>query len=271
MTWNPGLTKLQQILSELYPTASRSAEIVMKAQLRAGRIDFSGASLDRWHSILEEADKHEKVLAIVSVAAEEYEAREDELAGAEQEYLLRLEQPTPPEAEIPETSTPAVSPSATTISPTAVRDLLLAAFTAEDLRRLFLYTSNDKLRPLVQRFGSRAGLADMVDETIEYCQPRLLFPDLLSEVKQANPRQYDRFEPLLQGQSAATTPASGIPVSEQRAMLEQELAQRQRNLNRLRAKKAVYAAGEEPLSLLNQIDAELQEIDRIQGELAGLS
>jgi hypothetical protein len=111
----------------------------------------------------------------------------------------------------------------------------------------------------------------MVDETIEYCQSRLLCPDLLDEVKQANPRQYARFEPQLQGQGTATTPASGISVSEQRAMLEQELAQHQRNLNRLRARKAVYAAGEEPLSLLNQLDHEEQEIRRVEADLRALA
>jgi hypothetical protein len=53
-------------------------------------------------------------------------------------------------------------------------------------------------------------------------------------------------------------------------MLERELAQHQRNLARLRAQKAVYAAGEEPLSLLNQIDVEEREIARVQAELAAL-
>jgi hypothetical protein len=37
-----------------------------------------------------------------------------------------------------------------------------------------------------------------------------------------------------------------------------------------RAKKAVYAAGEEPLSLLDQIDHEEQGIQHIQEELDGL-
>jgi hypothetical protein len=54
---------------------------------------------------------------------------------------------------------------------------------------------------------------------------------------------------------------------ENRTAMEQELAQHQRNLNRLKAKKAVYAAGEEPLSLLNQIDAEEREIQRLQAQL----
>jgi hypothetical protein len=98
-----------------------------------------------------------------------------------------------------------------------------------------------------------------------------LLPDLLREVRQANPRQYARFEPLLQGPSPQEHPRAAFDPGEQRELLEQELAQHQRNLARLRAKKAVYAAGEEPLSLLNQIDAEMREIQRVEAELARLA
>jgi len=41
----------------------------------------------------------------------------------------------------------------------------------------------------------------MVEKVVLYCQKQDVLPNLLSEVKQANPRQYARFEPLLQGQS----------------------------------------------------------------------
>ena len=75
----------------------------------------------------------------------------------------------------------------------AVRDLLLDAFTASELRRLFLYTANPALRPLLQEFGASNGLSVMVDKTIEYCRVRDLLPDLLAEVERANPRQYARY------------------------------------------------------------------------------
>ncbi len=58
---------------------------------------------------------------------------------------------------------------------------------------------------------------------------------------------------------------------EQLTALEQELSQYQRNLARLRSKKAVYAAGEEPLSLLNQIEIVERDIQRIEAELASLN
>jgi hypothetical protein len=75
-----------------------------------------------------------------------------------------------------------------------VRDLLLAAFTDADLRRLFVYTMHTELQPLAQEFSEGDGLAAMVDKTIQFCQTRDLLPDLLREVKRARPRHYARYE-----------------------------------------------------------------------------
>ena len=85
----------------------------------------------------------------------------------------------------------------------AVRDLLLAAFTAEELRSLFLYTSSAGLRPLTREFSPTDGMAAMVDRVIEFCLTRALLPELLHEVEQANPDQYAQFESRLRGSDAA--------------------------------------------------------------------
>lgn len=79
----------------------------------------------------------------------------------------------------------------------AVRDLLLATFTDEELRRLVRYTSNPALSPLSHELGSGDDLATMVDKAITYCEKRGALPDLLAEVKQERVRQYTRFEPDL--------------------------------------------------------------------------
>ncbi|MBN1659568.1 MAG: protein kinase [Anaerolineae bacterium] len=73
-----------------------------------------------------------------------------------------------------------------------VRELLLAAFTAEEMRRFCLDHPN--LSAVCQRFGEGAGLDDMVDEVISYVRTRVLLDDLLAAVKAVNPRQYARFE-----------------------------------------------------------------------------
>ena len=79
----------------------------------------------------------------------------------------------------------------------AVRDLLLAGFTGGDLRRLVLYTSRPDLKPLLHEFGSGDGLSAMVEKAITFSQKQDCMADLLAEVKEANPRQYARFEPRL--------------------------------------------------------------------------
>lgn len=110
--------------------------------------------------------------------------------------------PTTPASSVPSTVTPAPASSpATPASSTcahgynlaAVREMLLAAFSAEDFRRLFLYTSDPDLRPLRHEFGARDGLAALADTAIDYCLHRRLLPALLAEVEKANPRQYAQF------------------------------------------------------------------------------
>jgi formylglycine-generating enzyme required for sulfatase activity len=88
----------------------------------------------------------------------------------------------------------------------AIRKLLLAAFTPDDLRH-FCHDRHT-FRPVVNRFGSGHGLDDMADELITYCEKYLLLPELLTELKQHNPRQYARFiEPeLSQHEPAPPTP-----------------------------------------------------------------
>jgi hypothetical protein len=52
--------------------------------------------------------------------------------------------------------------------------------------------------------------------------------------------------------------------------LRTELAKHKRNLYKLRDQRATFAKGEEPLRLLNQIEAEEDEIRQIEEELEKL-
>ncbi len=194
MPWNPGLTKLRDLLTELYPTAIDSRRLVDQAGLSTARIAFSPSATTNWHNILTEAQKMRMVKDIVAVARAEYPARDAELTQAENEYLAGNESELVgvPKME-PETAPGPV------ISVAVIRDLLQAAFRADDLRRLFVYTSNRALQPVTNEFGPGDGLTDMVEKVIQYCQTQDLLPDLLVEVKKANPRQYAHFEARLQG------------------------------------------------------------------------
>ena len=73
----------------------------------------------------------------------------------------------------------------------AIRQLLLAAFTPESLRRFL--EDHQLFRPIVAEFGPGHGLTDMVDEAVTYCRTHLLLDELLAEVREVNPRQYARF------------------------------------------------------------------------------
>jgi hypothetical protein len=88
-----------------------------------------------------------------------------------------------------------------------IRRLLLAAFTAKDLKHFC--QDHPAFEPIVDRFGADFGKDDMVDEIIDYCRVQLLFDDLLTEVEKSNPRQYKRFAPLLR-LGSPPTPASPV-------------------------------------------------------------
>ncbi|HSR35515.1 MAG TPA: hypothetical protein VLY63_33515, partial [Anaerolineae bacterium] len=76
-----------------------------------------------------------------------------------------------------------------------IRDLLLAAFTADELRQFCYYRK--KFRPVVDRFGPKQGFDDMVHELITYCDRKLLFPELLAEIEKTSPAQYSEYKERL--------------------------------------------------------------------------
>jgi hypothetical protein len=77
----------------------------------------------------------------------------------------------------------------------------------------------------------------------------------------------DATAPLLRGEDKGE---NSFGSEDERAALQRELDQHKRNLYKLREQAAIYAVGETPLHLLNQIEAEEKEIRRIEGELEKL-
>lgn len=76
---------------------------------------------------------------------------------------------------------------------TAVRGLLLAAFTAFDLRRLLLHSSNPAFHLLAKEFSPQDNLVEVVDRTISFCEARDLLQDLVREVECARPHYYAHY------------------------------------------------------------------------------
>lgn len=75
-----------------------------------------------------------------------------------------------------------------------IHDLLVAAFSAYDLRRLIRHSDNLELRSADNEFSPDDSTARLADKVIQYCQKRRLLAHLLAEVKAARPRWWEDFE-----------------------------------------------------------------------------
>lgn len=74
----------------------------------------------------------------------------------------------------------------------AIRDLLMEAFSAEDLRRLVF--EQPEFRSLYESSSSKMSKSEMIYRLIEYSERRLLMNELLRVIRDYNPRQYRRYE-----------------------------------------------------------------------------
>ena len=79
----------------------------------------------------------------------------------------------------------------------AIQELLITGFNVEQLRSLFSFARCEELRPVADEFTPEDGKPVMARKAIDYCQSRLLLDELLAEVREANPRAYEQFEPDL--------------------------------------------------------------------------
>lgn len=66
------LPVLRGILATLYPTREDAYRIVEDAGLDPRFISFSDKAINNWHHILNEAVKHDKLLALVQLARSEF-------------------------------------------------------------------------------------------------------------------------------------------------------------------------------------------------------
>jgi formylglycine-generating enzyme required for sulfatase activity len=103
-----------------------------------------------------------------------------------------------------------------------IRQLLLAAFTPEELDRLFRFSADPQLQNVAQEFSPGDGLTMMADKAISYCQRHLLVPDMLAEVRLANPRQYAHYlEPETPGDKPVPSNSTDSLLVRARLLFEQ--------------------------------------------------
>ena len=98
--------------------------------------------------------------------------------------------PRPPQAGQPNTPPPATpAPAQPAINTAAVRELLMAAFSDEELTT-FCY---DNFRPVYEEFAMGMSRTQKVQMLVEHCERRGEMAKLLARVEQTNPYQYGRF------------------------------------------------------------------------------
>lgn len=107
-----------------------------------------------------------------------------------------------------------------------IRILIREAFTAPELRRFC--QDRPSFRPILPYLSPNLGLEGMIDALIEYCQKRLLFPELLSEISELNPRQYKRHCPQLY--SISEPDPDGLETHSASKNISSRDASRRRNL-----------------------------------------
>ncbi|MGD8475459.1 MAG: hypothetical protein PVH59_15185 [Anaerolineae bacterium] len=74
----------------------------------------------------------------------------------------------------------------------AIRELLLAAYSADELWALIVY--DEELGPLRHEFAPNDSIIALADKAIGYCTRRLLMEHFLGLVKENRPVPYARFE-----------------------------------------------------------------------------
>lgn len=91
--WTQELTNLRNQLATLYPTPEDARRLVSDAELNPALIEFHGKPINIWHNILNEAQKYNKVAALLEAVIAEY-PNDPELLAAYESYMQS--QPTPP-------------------------------------------------------------------------------------------------------------------------------------------------------------------------------
>jgi WD40 repeat protein/tetratricopeptide (TPR) repeat protein len=132
----------------------------------------------------------------------------------------------------------------------AIRDLLLAAFNAEEFRELLYFSANSDLREVEHQFVPGDSLPAMVRKAVRACESRLLLAELLAEVEQSNPRQYREFESRLY---RGDLPPSSADTRAEEAQQEAQARAARLEAERLEREREAREAAERRLSRLEDL------------------
>lgn len=92
MTQSPNLTQLRSILVALYPEPASIRRVADDANTDISRITTEGNIINVWHALLKEAEKQDRLAALLAVAAADYPHNQElaTLLASHQHALLPL-------------------------------------------------------------------------------------------------------------------------------------------------------------------------------------
>lgn len=208
------------------------------------------------------------------------------IATEREPAVLELSFPTAPstfELQAPQSmESVAPSPPERGIVKRVLRLVLDEAFDLDELAILCADIEQDlsndgiNLPVNLDTFGTHIAKPTLILELINYLDRREYLQYLVDAVRRARPGRLARMAEMLLAQDqlyVETRPSvveRGQSLADKRTFLERELTQHRRNLYTLREQAAVFAAGETPLHLLNQIKFEEEKIRQIEVELERL-
>ncbi len=140
----------------------------------------------------------------------------------------------------------------------AIRDLLLDAFNAEELHDLFYFADTPDLHAVVQQFIPGDSLPAMVSKAVRYCDSRSLLAEMLAEAAKKNSRKYREYEPrLYRGEPRVAVRDAADEAAERAAQQRQELEARLDDMYRQAAdtlKERDWAGACELLARIDEIE-----------------
>src|SRR5690349_5366253 len=77
MAWDDTLTRVQDVLADLYPTKEAAIRIVRTAGMTPKRVGLTDVAFDTWHNILAAADEAGCLLDLLDAARRDYPERGD--------------------------------------------------------------------------------------------------------------------------------------------------------------------------------------------------
>lgn len=157
---------------------------------------LSASFLKQVADVLCHAVANPKVRDLLTLEARANLEQLERLAGGESGMFMTVGQPNS------STSVDMAQSPSSDIDIRILRQLLREAFTTQLLRQFC--QDRSEFRPVLAWFGEGASLNEMIETLIEYCGTRMLFNELLTEVEDCNPKQFDRYRNQLYGDDSVS-------------------------------------------------------------------